>query len=54
MTTIKFSTKKQRDEWYDKLHKDNPYMTLITTEDKGKYLLAFHPPAPRPLPKLKF
>ena len=54
MTTIEFSTRKQCDEWHDDLHKDNPYMKLIITEDKGKYLLAFNLPARRPLPKLKF
>jgi hypothetical protein len=54
MTTFIFDGKNQRDEMYASMRKDNPHMTLILSEDKGRYLLTFSAPAPRPSPKPVF
>ena len=48
MTTLIFDDKDQRDEMYASMRKDYPPMTLILSEDKGRYLLTFRAPAPRP------
>ena len=54
MTTLFFDDKSQRDEMYASMRKDYPHMTLILSEDKGRYLLTFRAPAPRPSPKPVF